>query len=51
MLVRGASESWQSASLKGRHKELESENRRLRRPMSDPAVDNQILKEVVRGNF
>lgn len=32
-------------------KELEAENRRLRRAVSDLTVDNQILKEVARGNF
>ena len=34
-----------------RMKEIEEENRRLRRVVSDQAVDIQILKEVARGNF
>lgn len=34
-----------------RMKEIEDENRRLRRVVSDQAVDIQILKEVARGNF
>jgi putative transposase len=32
-------------------KDLEAENRRLRRAVSDLTVDNQILKEVAWGNF
>jgi len=32
-------------------KDPEAENRRLRRAISDLTVDNQILKEVARGNF
>ena len=32
-------------------KELEAENKRLRPAESDLTVDNQILKEVARGNF
>ena len=34
-----------------RMKEMEQENARLRRAVSDLTVDNQILKEVVRGKF
>lgn len=34
-----------------RLKELEEENRRLKRLVADQALDNQILKEVARGNF
>lgn len=34
-----------------RMKELEVENARLRRAVSDLTVDNQILKEVTRGKF
>ena len=34
-----------------RMKEMEKENARLRRAVSDLTVDNQILKEVVRGKF
>lgn len=34
-----------------RMRELEAENTRLRRAVSDLTVDNQILKEVARGNF
>ncbi len=34
-----------------RMRELEAENARLRRAVSDLTVDNQILKEVARGNF
>jgi transposase-like protein len=34
-----------------RMKEMEKENARLRRAVSDLTVDNQILKEVARGNF
>ena len=33
-----------------RLKQLESENTRLRRAVSDLTLDNQILKEVARGN-
>ena len=32
-------------------KELEAENSRLRRAMSDQTVKNLILKEAARGNF
>lgn len=34
-----------------RLKELEQENARLRRALSDAFIDNQILREVSRGNF
>lgn len=34
-----------------RMKEMEKENARLRRAVSDLTVDNQILKEVARGEF
>ncbi len=34
-----------------RMKEMEKENARLRRAVSDLTVDNQILKEVVQGKF
>jgi transposase-like protein len=34
-----------------RMKEIEDENRRLRKAVSDLTIDNQILKEVSRGNF
>lgn len=34
-----------------RMREMEKENARLRRAVSDLTVDNQILKEVVRGKF
>lgn len=34
-----------------RLKELESENRRLKRLVADQALDNQILKEAAKGNF
>ncbi len=33
-----------------RLKQLETENTRLRRAVSDMTLDNQILKEVARGN-
>jgi|TARA_Y100000294_G_scaffold31805_1_gene26999 transposase-like protein len=33
-----------------RLKQLEAENTRLRRAVSDLTLDNQILKEVARGN-
>ena len=32
-------------------KQLEKENTRLRRAVSDLTLDNQILQEVVRGKF
>jgi putative transposase len=34
-----------------RLKELEQENNRLKRLVADLSLDNQILKEVTRGNF
>ncbi len=34
-----------------RLKELETENKRLKRAVADLTVDNQILKEVNTGNF
>lgn len=34
-----------------RLKELEQENAQLRRALSDAVIDNQILREVSRGNF
>lgn len=34
-----------------RLKELERENARLRRALSDAVIDNQILREVSQGNF
>ena len=34
-----------------RLKDLENENRRLKRLVADQALDNAILKEVSRGNF
>lgn len=34
-----------------RLKELEAENRRLKRLVADQALDNQILKEAAKGNF
>jgi len=34
-----------------RLKELEQENARLRRALSDAVIDNQILREVSRGSF
>ena len=34
-----------------RMKEIEKENARLRRAVSDLTLDNQILKEVVRGKY
>lgn len=34
-----------------RMKDIEKENARLRRAVSDLTLDNQILKEVVRGKF
>ena len=33
-----------------RLKQLETENSRLRRAVSDLTLDNQVLKEVARGN-
>ncbi len=34
-----------------RMKELEKENARLRKLVADLCIDNQILKEVSKGNF
>lgn len=34
-----------------RLKELEVENQRLKKLVADLSIDNQILKEVSRGNF
>lgn len=34
-----------------RLKELETENKRLKRAVADLTLDNQILKEVNEGNF
>ncbi len=34
-----------------RMKDLEKENQRLRRAVSDLTLDNQILKEVAQGKF
>lgn len=34
-----------------RLKELEAENQRLKKIVADLSVDNQILKEVTKGNF
>jgi hypothetical protein len=34
-----------------RLKELETENQRLRRAVSDLTLDKLILKEAARGNF
>ena len=34
-----------------RLKELETQNRRLKRLVADQALDHQILKEAARGNF
>ena len=34
-----------------RMKEMEMENRRLRKAISDLTLDNQILKEVLSGKF
>ena len=34
-----------------RLREMEAENGRLRRAVSDLTLDNQILKEAARGNF
>ena len=34
-----------------RMKDIEKENARLRRAVSDLKLDNQILQEVVRGKF
>ena len=48
---------WRNAygGMKGdamkRLKELEVENKRLKRLVADQALDNAMLKEVARGNF
>ena len=34
-----------------RMKEIEKENARLRRAISDLTLDNQILQEVIKGKF
>jgi putative transposase len=34
-----------------RLKELEAENKRLKRAVADLTLDNQILKDVAEGNF
>ena len=34
-----------------RMKEMETENRRLRKAVSDLTLDNQILREVAEGKF
>jgi putative transposase len=34
-----------------RFKELEKENQRLKKVVADLAVDNDILREVAKGNF
>jgi len=34
-----------------RYKELEEENRRLRKVIADLTIDNSILKEASRGNY
>ena len=34
-----------------RLRELEKENERLKRIVAEPALDNQILREVAKGNF
>jgi putative transposase len=34
-----------------RYKELEEENRRLRKVIADLTIDNSILKEAARGNY
>jgi len=34
-----------------RYKELEQENQRLRKVVSDLSIDNAILKEAARGNY
>ncbi len=39
------------ASEAKRLRELEKENERLRRLVAEQALDNQILKEVAKGNF
>jgi putative transposase len=39
------------ASEAKRLRELEKENARLKRIVADQALDNQILKEIAKGNF
>ena len=39
------------ASEAKRLRELEKENTRLKRIVAEQALDNQILKEVAKGNF
>ena len=39
------------ASLMARMKELEAENARLRRAVSDLTLDKMILAEAAKGNF
>jgi putative transposase len=34
-----------------RYKEIEEENRRLRKVIADLTIDNSILKEAARGNY
>ncbi len=34
-----------------RLRELEKENERLKRIVAEQALDNQILREVAKGNF
>ena len=34
-----------------RRKQLETENRRLKRAVAELTLDNQILKEAAEGNF
>lgn len=40
-----------SADAMRRLKQLEAENKRLKRAVADLTLDNQILKEVAEGNF
>ena len=40
-----------STSQAKRLKELEQENARLRKAVSDLTLDKQILEEAARGNF
>ena len=39
------------ANVAKRMKELEEENRRLKKAVADLTIDKQILKEVAEGNF
>lgn len=41
----------QAKRMKEIEKEIEKENARLRRAVSDLTLDNQILQEVVRGKY